>query len=107
MRRFGYKGGIVLGLSLYAAGAFLFYPAAGARSYTFFLLALFVIASGLSFLDTSANPFVTVLGTADSAERRLNLSQSFNPLGSITGAFIVRMCIFSVAQYTRDQLASI
>ncbi|HKC16900.1 MAG TPA: hypothetical protein VKC11_09350, partial [Steroidobacteraceae bacterium] len=62
MRRFGYKGGIVLGLSLYAAGAFLFYPAAGARSYTFFLLALFVIASGLSFLETSANPFVTVLG---------------------------------------------
>jgi len=106
MRRFGYKGGIVLGLSLYAAGAFLFYPAAGARSYTFFLLALFVIASGLSFLETSANPFVTVLGTADSAERRLNLAQSFNPLGSITGVFIGRMFIFSGAEYTPDQLAA-
>jgi len=106
MRRFGYKGGIVLGLSLYAAGAFLFFPAAGARSYTFFLLALFVIASGLSFLETSANPFVTVLGPADSAERRLNLAQSFNPLGSITGVFIGRMFIFSGAEYTPDQLAA-
>jgi MFS transporter, FHS family, L-fucose permease len=106
MRRFGYKGGIVLGLSLYAAGAFLFYPAAGARSYPFFLLALFVIASGLSFLETSANPFVTVLGPADTAERRLNLAQSFNPLGSITGVFIGRLFIFSGTEYTPDQLAA-
>ncbi len=106
MRRFGYKGGIVLGLALYAAGAFLFYPAAGARSYTFFLLALFVIASGLSFLETSANPFVTVLGPEDSAERRLNLAQSFNPLGSITGVLIGRLFIFSGAEYTPAQLAA-
>jgi FHS family L-fucose permease-like MFS transporter len=106
MRRFGYKGGIVLGLSLYAAGAFLFYPAAGARSYTFFLLALFIIASGLSFLETSANPFVTVLGPEDSAERRLNLAQSFNPLGSITGVLIGRLFIFSGNEYTPDQLAA-
>jgi FHS family L-fucose permease-like MFS transporter len=106
MRRFGYKGGIVLGLSLYAAGAFLFYPAAGARSYPFFLMALFVIASGLSFLETSANPFVTVLGPADSSERRLNLAQSFNPLGSITGVFIGRLFIFSGNEYTPDQLAA-
>src|ERR1700733_14781900 len=67
MRRYGYKAGIVLGLALYATGAFLFYPAAEARTYSLFLAALFVIASGLSFLETSANPFVTVLGPAESA----------------------------------------
>src|SRR3954469_6218690 len=85
MRRYGYKAGIVLGLALYACGAFLFYPAAEALTYGVFLPALFVIASGLSFLETSANPFVTVLGPAESAERRLNLAQAFNSLGSITG----------------------
>ena len=85
MRRYGYKAGIVLGLLLYAAGALLFYPAAQLRTYGFFLFALFVIASGLSFLETSANPFVTVLGAPEGAERRLNFAQAFNPLGSIAG----------------------
>jgi MFS transporter, FHS family, L-fucose permease len=102
----GYKAGIVLGLSLYAAGAFLFYPAALARGYGFFLLALFVIASGLSFLETSANPFVTLLGPAQSAERRLNFAQAFNPLGSITGVLIGRLFIFSGHEYTAGQLAA-
>lgn len=102
----GYKAGIVLGLSLYAAGAFLFYPAALARGYGFFLLALFVIASGLSFLETSANPFVTLLGAADSAERRLNFAQAFNPLGSITGVLIGRLFIFSGREYSPEQLAA-
>ena len=101
----GYKAGIVLGLSLYAAGALLFYPAANARGYGFFLLALFVIASGLSFLETSANPYVTLLGPAHSAERRLNFAQAFNPLGSITGVLIGRLFIFSGNEYTPEQLA--
>jgi FHS family L-fucose permease-like MFS transporter len=106
MRRYGYKAGIVLGLALYACGAFLFYPAAQARTYGLFLAALFVIASGLSFLETSANPFVTVLGPAQSAERRLNLAQAFNPLGSITGILVGRFFIFSGVEYRPDQIES-
>ena len=106
MRRQGYKGGIVLGLLLYGAGCMLFYPAAQVRAYPLFLLALFVIASGLAFLETAANPFVTVLGPAETAERRLNLAQAFNPLGSITGVFIGRMFIFSGIERTPEQLAA-
>jgi MFS transporter, FHS family, L-fucose permease len=106
MRRYGYKAGIVLGLVLYAAGAFLFFPAAQFRTYGFFLFALFVIASGLSFLETSANPFVTVLGPPEGAERRLNFAQAFNPLGSIAGVAIGRFFIFSGADYTAAQVAA-
>jgi MFS transporter, FHS family, L-fucose permease len=106
MRRYGYKAGIVVGLALYAAGAFLFYPAADLRTYGFFLFALFVIASGLSFLETSANPFVTVLGAPEGAERRLNFAQAFNPLGSITGVVIGRFFIFSGTDYTPAQIAA-
>lgn len=106
MRSRGYKGGIVLGLLLYGAGCLLFYPAAQVRAYPLFLLALFVIASGLSFLETAANPFVTVLGAAETAARRLNLAQAFNPLGSITGVFIGRMFIFSGIERTPEQLAA-
>jgi FHS family L-fucose permease-like MFS transporter len=106
MRRYGYKAGIVIGLVLYGAGAFLFYPAADLRTYGFFLFALFVIASGLSFLETSANPFVTVLGPAEGAERRLNFAQAFNPLGSITGVVIGRFFIFSSTDYTHTQIAA-
>ncbi|HEY7887361.1 MAG TPA: L-fucose:H+ symporter permease [Steroidobacteraceae bacterium] len=106
MRRYGYKAGIVVGLVLYALGAFLFYPAADLRTYGFFLFALFVIASGLSFLETSANPFVTVLGPPQGAERRLNFAQAFNPLGSITGVVIGRFFIFSGADDTPAQIAA-
>lgn len=107
MRRYGYKAGIVVGLALYAAGAFLFYPAADVRTYGFFLFALFVIASGLSFLETSANPFVTVLGAPEGAERRLNFAQAFNPLGSITGVVIGRFFIFSGTEYTPARIAAL
>jgi MFS transporter, FHS family, L-fucose permease len=106
MRRYGYKAGIVVGLALYGLGAFLFYPAADLRTYGFFLFALFVIASGLSFLETSANPFVTVLGPPEGAERRLNFAQAFNPLGSITGVVIGRFFIFSGTDYTGAQIAA-
>jgi len=94
-KRFGYKGAIVFGLGLYGIGALLFYPAAEIRSYGAFLAALFVIASGLAFLETSANPLVTVLGAPEGAEQRLNLAQAFNPLGSITGVLIGRQFILS------------
>src|ERR1700756_2493254 len=85
MRRFGYKAGFLTGLFLFGAGAMLFWPAAIVGRYSFFLFALFVVASGLSFLETSANPFIAQFGPAATSERRLNFSQAFNPLGSITG----------------------
>ncbi|MBB5715672.1 L-fucose:H+ symporter permease [Sphingomonas aerophila] len=95
MRRFGYRAAVLLGLLLYAAGALMFLPAAAWQSYPAFLLALFVIASGLGFLETSANPLVARLGSEDTAARRLNLAQAFNPLGSITGVLIGRTFILS------------
>ncbi|HEV2174475.1 MAG TPA: L-fucose:H+ symporter permease [Nitrospira sp.] len=95
MRRFGYKTGIILGLILYASGTFLFFPAANAQSYPLFLTALFVIASGLGFLETGANPLVAQLGARESSVRRLNFSQAFNPIGSICGAMIGTLFIFS------------
>jgi FHS family L-fucose permease-like MFS transporter len=107
LQRWGYKGGIVLGLLLYAAGALLFYPAAQVRAYPLFLLALFVIAGGLAFLETSANPYVTLLGPPESAARRLNLAQAFNPLGSITGVFIGRVFIFSGIEHTPEQIQAL
>jgi FHS family L-fucose permease-like MFS transporter len=103
-RRFGYKAALLVGLGLYAAGAFLFYPAAAVRTYGLFLGALFIIASGLAFLETAANPLVTVLGPAQGAARRLNLAQSFNPLGSITGVLIGQHFIFSGVELSQPQL---
>src|SRR5215217_2445485 len=88
MQRVGYKKGIITGLLLYAAGALLFYPSAQNSSFTFFLLALFVLASGLTFLETAANPYITVLGNPETSEFRLNLSQSFNGVGSFVGPII-------------------
>lgn len=95
MRRHGYKAGLVMGLFLYGAGTFLFWPAALVREYGFFLLALFVIASGLAFLETGSNSFIAVLGPSRTSERRLNFSQSFNPIGAISGALIGTVFIFS------------
>ncbi|HKM83076.1 MAG TPA: L-fucose:H+ symporter permease [Candidatus Acidoferrum sp.] len=106
MKRAGYKTGFVVGLLLFAAGAFLFWPAAQSGSYAFFLFALFVIASGLSFLETASNPFIAQLGDPDSSERRLNFSQAFNPLGSITGALIGTIFIFSGIELNSQEIAA-
>ena len=106
MRRAGYKSGFVTGLILFGAGAFLFWPAALAGSYSYFLFALFVIASGLSFLETASNPFIAQLGDADSSERRLNFAQAFNPLGAITGALIGTVFIFSGVELTPQEIAA-
>jgi MFS transporter, FHS family, L-fucose permease len=106
MRRVGYKPGFVIGLLLFGAGAFLFWPAAIAGSYGFFLFALFVIASGLSFLETASNPFIAQLGDQDSSERRLNFAQAFNPLGAISGALIGTIFIFSGVELTPQQIAA-
>lgn len=94
MKRFGYKKGIIFGLSLFAIGAFLFYPAAKFGSFYPFLLALFVIACGLACLETAANPYSTVLGPKQFAERRINLSQSLNGLGWILGPLLGGLFIF-------------
>ncbi|HEX6496108.1 MAG TPA: L-fucose:H+ symporter permease [Acidobacteriaceae bacterium] len=95
MRRKGYKTGLVIGLLLYAAGAALFWPAALIGRYSFFLAALFVIASGLSFLETASNSFITQLGSPSTAARRLNFSQAFNTLGSVAGVLAGTIFIFS------------
>lgn len=88
MKRFGYKRGILLGLFLFAAGALLCYPSAEAASFPLFLFAFFVLASGLTFLETAANPYVTVLGEPETSAFRINLSQSFNGVGTIVGPLI-------------------
>ncbi len=95
MRRFGYKAGLLTGLLLYSAGTFMFFPAAHTRSYLLFLLALFVIASGLGFLETGSNPLIAQMGEPESAVRRLNFSQAFNPLGSVVGVWVGAKYIFS------------
>ncbi|HOU96731.1 MAG TPA: L-fucose:H+ symporter permease [Bacteroidales bacterium] len=95
MRKYNYKTGLVIGLFIYSFGCLLFLPAALISKYFAFLVALFVIASGLSFLETGANPFIAGLGDPSSSERRLNFSQAFNPFGAITGASIGTIFILS------------
>jgi MFS transporter, FHS family, L-fucose permease len=93
-----------MGLLLFAIGTFLFWPAAIVAKYGFFLFALFVIGSGLSFLETASNPFIAQLGDPASSERRLNFSQAFNPIGSITGVLVGTIFIFSGIELTPHQI---
>ncbi len=88
IRKFSYKKGIMLGLLLYAVGAFLFFPAKESGSFYPFLAAYFILTCGLSFLETSANPYILTMGPEESATRRLNLAQSFNPMGSLVGMYV-------------------
>ncbi len=88
VRRTDYKKGILLGLALYATGALMFWPAARFEAFGFFLVSLYVLTFGLAFLETTANPFILSLGSEKTATRRLNLAQSFNPMGSLLGMFI-------------------
>lgn len=106
MKKYGYKRGILMGLALYALGALLFVPAANTRIYGLFLGALFIIASGCAFLETAANPYVTLLGSPDSATTRLNLSQSFNGLGSFLAPLIGGKLILSGIEHTPGELAA-
>lgn len=85
IRRFNYKSAILLGLGLYALGAFLFIPAASYQNFLFFCLSLYILTFGLAFLETTANPFILSLGSKETSTRRLNLAQSFNPMGSLSG----------------------
>src|SRR6202047_5183059 len=106
MRKVGYKAGFIIGLLLYTVGAFLFWPAAYMGQYGYFLCALFVIASGLSFLETASNPFIAQLGDPDTSEQRLNFSQAFNPLGSVPGALVGTIPILSGVELTASQTAA-
>jgi MFS transporter, FHS family, L-fucose permease len=106
MRRHGYKAGLITGLLLFASGAALFWPAAIVGKYWFFLAALFVIASGLSFLETASNPFITQMGAPATAARRLNFSQAFNTLGSIAGVLAGTVFIFSGVELSTAQVAA-
>ncbi|MBJ6366510.1 L-fucose:H+ symporter permease [Snuella sedimenti] len=104
IRRFSYKSGILLGLILYATGAFLFYPAALYEEYNYFLISLWVITCGLAFLETTANPLILALGDKRTATQRLNLSQAFNPVGSLTGMIIAQ--VFVLAALRSDDYTS-
>jgi len=100
MDKYNYKTGIIIGLLLFATGAFLFWPAAVVGKFGLFLMALYVIACGLAFLETGANSFISVLGDPDTSAQRLNFSQAFNPLGAMTGAFVGSQFIFSGIEHS-------
>lgn len=106
MTRIGYKNGILVGLLLYATGALLFYPAAEVHRFWPFLCALYVIAAGLAFLETAANPFITAMGPAGSAAQRLNLAQSFNGFGGFLAPFIGGALILTGVEHSDSELAA-
>ena len=104
MRRFSYRVGIVTGLLIAACGGLLFFPAAQVKSYGVYLCIFFVIATGMCFLETAANPYVTVLGDAQTAPRRLNLAQSFNGLGAFISAMFLSKLVLSGNDFTRETI---
>ena len=104
MRRFSYRVGIVTGLLIAACGGLLFFPAAQVKSYGVYLCIFFVIATGMCFLETAANPYVTVLGDAETAPRRLNLAQSFNGLGAFISAMFLSKLVLSGNDFTRETI---
>ncbi len=98
VQRYSYKAGILLGLALYAVGALLFFPAAQYEMFGFFLVSLYVLTFGLAFLETTANPYILAMGSQETATRRLNLAQSFNPMGSLLGMFVASQFILTNLQ---------
>lgn len=93
IRRYSYRAGVILGLCMYALGALLFFPAAKTASYIFYLIAIYIMAGGCSVLETTANPYIMSMGTPETATRRLNIAQAFNPVGSIAGILISKYLI--------------
>ena len=104
MHRYGYKRGIIIGLCLYAAGALLFIPAASGRTFGLFLAALFILASGATFLETVANPYISILGPKETSEQRLNFAQSFNGVGAFVAPLIGGTFILSGVEHTKEEL---
>jgi FHS family L-fucose permease-like MFS transporter len=107
MKKFGYKKAIIVGLLIAAAGTFLFYPAAELRTFSFFLAALFIVASGMTFLETAANPYMTILGSPETASQRLNFAQAFNGLGAFIAAFFLSKIILSGKEISDATLAKL
>lgn len=108
IRRYSYKKGILLGLALYAVGAFLFIPAAALQSFMFFCFSLYILTFGLAFLETTASPFILSLGKKENATRRLNLSQAFNPMGSLLGMGVASMVVLpNLLSDKRDEAGNI
>jgi MFS transporter, FHS family, L-fucose permease len=107
MKKFGYKNGVLFGLSLYALGAFLFIPSANAESFTFFRVALFVLACGLATLETVAHPFIAGLGDQQTSDQRINFGQSFNGLGAVLGPIIGGRFILREGQGYADELFTV
>ncbi|MEX5540616.1 L-fucose:H+ symporter permease [Pseudomonas poae] len=105
VRRFSYKSTILIGLLLYMLGCLLFFPAASMAKYGMFLLALFVIAAGLSFLETACNTYSTLMGPRETGTRRLNISQTFHPFGAMTGVYVGSFVMFKSTDATTEQLA--
>ena len=106
IRRIGYKKTMLMGLAMYAIGAFLFVPAAGMRVYEIFLIALYIIAFGAAFLETSANPYIAILGDPATSSVRLNFAQAFNGVATVLGPLVGGYVIFSGVEYTPEQLAA-
>ncbi|RZJ81441.1 MAG: L-fucose:H+ symporter permease [Flavobacterium sp.] len=104
MKKWGYKSGIVFGLLLFACGAFMFIPAASTHQYFYFLGALFIVASGLTFLETAANPYVTILGPPETSTFRLNMAQSFNGIAAAVAPIIGKYTILSNTEVTADDI---
>lgn len=108
IRRYSYKRGILLGLGLYAIGAFLFIPAAEMQNFVFFCLSLYILTFGLAFLETTANPFILSLGSKETSTRRLNLAQAFNPIGSLSGMAVASLIVLpSLLSDRRDAAGDI
>lgn len=98
IKKYSYKTGVIMGLALYATGALMFYPAAATEAFAFFLIALYVLTFGLAFLETTANPYILSMGPEETATRRLNLAQAFNPMGAISGLFVAQTFILGSLQ---------
>lgn len=104
IRKFNFKTGIIVGLAMYAAGTFLFFPAAQLSSYGFYLFAIYIMAGGCSVLETTANPYILSMGRPENMTRRLNLAQSFNPIGSISGIILSQLFILSQLSANKSEM---
>lgn len=108
VKKYSYKKGILLGLALYAVGALLFYPAARFEMFGFFLVSLYILTFGLAFLETTANPYILSMGNEETATRRLNLAQAFNPIGSLFGMFVAsKFILTSLESDVRDEAGNL
>lgn len=106
IRKYTFKTGIIVGLSMYALGTFLFYPAGQAGSYAFYLFAIYILAGGCSILETTANPYILSMGRSENATLRLNFAQAFNPIGSISGIILSQVFILSHLSSNKDSMST-